>query len=103
MYAVFQTGGKQYRACTGDTIKVEKIEAEKGATIELDQVLMIGEGEDVTIGAPFIDGGKVTARVVDQGRGEKIHIIQFRRRKHHMKRAGHRQYYTQLEITGIDA
>jgi len=103
MYAVFQTGGKQYRACTGDTIKVEKIEAEKGATIELDQVLMIGEGEDVTIGAPFIDGGKVTARVVDQGRGEKIHIIKFRRRKHHMKRAGHRQYYTQLEITGIDA
>lgn len=103
MYAVFQTGGKQYRACTGDTIKVEKIEAEKGATIELDQVLMIGEGEDVKIGAPFIDGGKVTARVVDQGRGEKIHIIKFRRRKHHMKRAGHRQYYTQLEITGIDA
>ena len=84
MYAVFQTGGKQYRACTGDTIKVEKIEAEKGATIELDQVLMIGEGEDVTIGAPFIDGGKVTARVVDQGRGEKIHIIKFRRRKHHI-------------------
>ena len=103
MYAVFQTGGKQYRAATGDTIKVEKIEAEKGAVIELDRVLMVGEGEDVRIGAPFIEGGKVTARVVDQGRGEKIHIIKFRRRKHHMKRAGHRQYYTQLEITGIDA
>ena len=102
MYAVFQTGGKQYRATTGDKITVEKIEAEKGATIELDKVLMVGEGEDVKIGAPYLEGGKVTATVVDQGRGDKIKIIKFKRRKHHMKRAGHRQYYTQLEITGID-
>jgi large subunit ribosomal protein L21 len=103
MYAVFETGGKQYRAATGDTIKVEKIEAEKGATVELDRVLMIGEGEDVKIGSPYLEGGKVTARVVGQGRGDKIRIIKFKRRKHHLKRAGHRQYYTQLEITGIDA
>ena len=103
MYAVFKTGGKQYRAATGDTIKVEKIEAEKGATVELDQVLMVGEGEDVKIGAPFIEGGKVTAKVVDHGRGDKVKIIKFKRRKHHMKRMGHRQYFTQLEITGIDA
>ncbi len=103
MYAVFKTGGKQYRATTGDTIKVEKIEAEKGSTIELDQVLMVGEGEDVKVGAPFLDGGKVIALVVDHGRADKIKIIKFRRRKHHMKHMGHRQYFTQLEITGIKA
>jgi large subunit ribosomal protein L21 len=103
MYAVFKTGGKQYRAATGDVIKVEKIEAEKGSTVELDQVLMVGEGEDVKIGAPFLEGSKVTAKVVDHGRREKIKIIKFKRRKNHRKQMGHRQYFTQIEITGIDA
>jgi large subunit ribosomal protein L21 len=103
MYAVFKTGGKQYRAATGDKLKVEKIEAEKGATVELDQVLMVGEGEDVKVGTPMLKGGKVTAVVVDHGRHDKIKIIKFKRRKHHMKRAGHRQYFTQIEITGIEA
>ena len=103
MYAVFSTGGKQYRASTGDIIKVEKLEAEKGATVELDNVLMVGEGEDVKVGTPFLQGGKVTARVVEHGRGEKIKIIKFKRRKQHMKRQGHRQYFTTLEITGIDS
>jgi large subunit ribosomal protein L21 len=103
MYAVFKTGGKQYRAATGDKLKVEKIEAEKGATVELDQVLMVGEGEDVKVGTPMLAGGKVTAVVVDHGRHDKIKIIKFKRRKHHMKRAGHRQYFTQIEITGIEA
>ena len=103
MYAVFKTGGKQYRAATGDTIKVEKIEAEKGATVELDQVLMVGEGEEVKIGAPYLEGGKVTATVVDHGRREKIKVIKFKRRKNHRKQMGHRQYFTQIEITGIDA
>ena len=103
MYAVFKTGGKQYRATTGDVLKVEKIEAEKGATLELDQVLMVGEGEDVKIGAPYLDGGKVTATVLDHGRRKKIKIIKFKRRKHHRKQMGHRQYFTQIEITGIDA
>ena len=103
MYAVFKTGGKQYRAATGDVLKVEKIEAEKGATVELDQVLMVGEGEDVTVGTPYIEGGKVTATVVDHGRHDKIKIVKFKRRKNHLKRAGHRQFYTQIEITGIDA
>ena len=103
MYAVFKTGGKQYRASTGDVIKVEKIEAEKGATIELDQVLMVGEGEDVKIGTPFIEGGKVTATVLDQGRGDKIKVIKFKRRKNYRRKMGHRQYFTQLEITGIEA
>jgi large subunit ribosomal protein L21 len=103
MYAVFKTGGKQYRASTGDVIKVEKIEAEKGATIELDQVLMVGEGEDVKIGTPFLEGGKVTATVLDQGRGDKIKVIKFKRRKNYRRQMGHRQYFTQIEITGIDA
>jgi len=103
MYAVFKTGGKQYRATTGDVIKVEKIDADKGATVELDQVLMVGEGEDVKIGTPFLDGGKVTATVLDHGRRDKIKIIKFKRRKHHDKQMGHRQYFTKIEITGIDA
>jgi large subunit ribosomal protein L21 len=103
MYAVFKTGGKQYRATTGDVIKVEKIEAEKGATVELDQVLMVGEGEDVKVGTPYLEGGKVTATVVDHGRREKIKVIKFKRRKNYRKQMGHRQYFTQLEITGIDA
>jgi len=102
MYAVFHTGGKQYRATTGDQLKVEKLEAEKGSTVELDQVLMVGEGDSVVIGTPLVDGGKVLARVVEHGRGDKIKIIKFKRRKHHMKRMGHRQYYTLLEITGIE-
>ena len=103
MYAVFKTGGKQYRAATGDVIKVEKIEAEKGATVELDQVLMVVEGEDVKVGAPYLDGGKVTAKIVDHGRREKIKVIKFKRRKNYRKQMGHRQYFTQIEITGIDA
>jgi large subunit ribosomal protein L21 len=103
MYAVFKTGGKQYRATTGDVIKVEKIDAEKGATVELDQVLMVGEGEDVKIGTPYLEGGKVTATVVDHGRRDKIKVIKFKRRKNYRKQMGHRQYFTQIEITGIDA
>ncbi len=101
MYAVFATGGKQYRASEGDVIRVEKLDVEEGATVELDRVLMIGDGEDVKVGTPVIEGGKVTATVRAQGRGKKVHIIKFRRRKYHMKRAGHRQAYTELEITGI--
>ena len=103
MYAVFATGGKQYRATTGDILKIEKLDVEKGATVELDQVLMVGEGEDVKVGTPYLKGGKVTATVVDQGRGKKIKILKFKRRKHHMKQMGHRQDFTQIEITGIAA
>ena len=103
MYAVFKTGGKQYRASAGDVIKVEKIDAEKGATIELEQVLMVGEGEDVKVGTPYLDGGKVTAKVLDHGRRDKIKVIKFKRRKNYRRQSGHRQYFTQIEITGIDA
>ncbi len=102
MYAVFTTGGKQYKASEGDVLRVEKLDAEKGATLEIDQVLMVGEGADVRIGAPTVEGGKVTAEVVDHGRGDKIRIIKFKRRKHHMKQMGHRQYYTEIKITGIE-
>lgn len=103
MYAVIKTGGKQYRVQEGDTLRVELLEADKGSTIEFDQVLMVGNGDDIKIGAPLVDGGKVTATVSDHGRGEKVNIIKFRRRKHHMKRQGHRQYYTEVKITGISA
>jgi large subunit ribosomal protein L21 len=101
MYAVIKTGGKQYRVAQGDTLKVEKLEAGEGDSVEFDQVLMVGEGEDVKIGTPYVEGSRVTATVKSHGRGDKVEIIKFRRRKHHMKRAGHRQDYTELEITGI--
>ena len=103
MYAVFATGGKQYRATTGDILKIEKLDAEKGASVKLDQVLMVGEGEDVKVGTPYLKGGTVTATVVEHGRGKKIRVLKFKRRKHHMKRMGHRQDYTRIEITGIAA
>jgi len=101
MYAVIRTGGKQYRVAEGDTLKVEKIAAETGASLELDQVLMVADGEDIKVGKPYLNGGKVTATVKSHGRGKKVKIIKFRRRKHHLKRQGHRQWFTELEITGI--
>ena len=103
MYAVIKTGGKQYRVTEGQTLKVEKLDAEAGSNIELDQVLMVADGENVKIGAPFVDGGKVTATVEAHGRGDKVTIIKFRRRKHHRKQMGHRQHYTAIKITGISA
>lgn len=103
MYAVIKTGGKQYRVNKGETLKVEKLDAEEGAKVDLDEVLMVGDGADVKIGTPLLAGGKVTATVKSHGRGKKIEIIKFRRRKHHQKRTGHRQAYTELEITDIQA
>lgn len=103
MYAVIQTGGKQYRVAQGDTLRVEKIVADEGATVELDKVLMVADGEDVKIGKPYVDGGKVTATVKSHGRGKKVKIIKFKRRKSYLKRQGHRQSYTELEVTGISA
>ncbi|MES9857725.1 MAG: 50S ribosomal protein L21 [Sedimenticola sp.] len=103
MYAVIQTGGKQYRVSEGDTLKVEKLNNEEGASIELDKVLMVADGEDIKVGTPYVDGGMVAATVKSHGRGKKVKIIKFKRRKHHLKRQGHRQWYTELEITGISA
>jgi len=103
MYAVISTGGKQYRVSEGQTLKVEKLPVAEGDTVAFDQVLMVGEGDNVTIGAPYVAGGKVTATVKSQGRGDKIKIVKFRRRKHYRKHQGHRQHYTELQITGIQA
>ncbi len=101
MYAVFKSGGKQHRVVEGETLKLEKIEVATGETIDFDEVLMVVNGEEVKIGAPVVDGAKVTAEVISHGRGEKVKIIKFRRRKHSMKRQGHRQWYTEVKITGI--
>jgi large subunit ribosomal protein L21 len=103
MYAVIKTGGKQYRVSAGEKIKVEQIPADVGTEISLDQVLMVGEGESVKIGAPVIAGATVTAKVISQGRHPKITIFKMRRRKHYRKNQGHRQNYTELEISGINA
>lgn len=101
MYAIIVSGGKQHRVVEGERLKLEKIEAPTQSTIEFDQVLMVGEGAGVKIGAPYVDGAKVTAEVVAQGRYDKVGIIKFKRRKHHMKRMGHRQWFTEVKITGI--
>ena len=103
MYAVVQTGGKQYRVAEGDTIRVEKLGADEGASVELDKVLMITDGDAVKVGAPYVDGGRVTATVKSHGRAKKVKIVKFRRRKHHLKHQGHRQWYTELQVTGISA
>ena len=101
MYAVIRTGGKQYRVAEGETLKVEKLDAAAGDSIELSDVLLIANGDEVKVGAPVVEGAKVTAEVVDHGRGAKINIIKFKRRKHHRKQMGHRQWFTELKITGI--
>jgi large subunit ribosomal protein L21 len=103
MYAVIKTGGKQYKVQEGDTIRVEKLDGKKGDKVKLDSVLMLTDGDKVTVGAPMIKGAAVTATVKAQGRGEKIKIIKFKRRKQYRKQAGHRQAYTELSITGIKA
>ncbi len=103
MHAVFMTGGKQYRAAEGDVLRVEKLAVDEGASVDFDKVLVVSDGESVTIGEPYIAGGKVTATVQAQGRGKKIKIVKFRRRKHSRKQMGHRQSYTELKITGISA
>ncbi|MBS1220963.1 MAG: ribosomal protein [Proteobacteria bacterium] len=101
MYAVIKTGGKQYRVAEGETLKVEKLDVEEGAAMEFDQVLMIADGDQIQVGAPYVEGARVTATVQSQGRGPKVLIVKFRRRKHYRKTQGHRQSYTELKIGGI--
>lgn len=103
MYAVITSGSKQFTVKEGDKLKLEKLTAEVGSTISFDDVLMVANGDDIKIGAPFVKGAKVTATVLDQGRHKKITIIKFRRRKHHKKSMGHRQYYTEVKIEQISA
>jgi large subunit ribosomal protein L21 len=102
MYAVVKTGGKQYKVTQGEYLRVEKLEGIQGDTIELNDVLMIADGDNLKIGTPMLDGGKVTATIKSQGRGKKVEIMKFRRRKHHQKKTGHRQSYTEIEITAIN-
>lgn len=101
MYAVVVTGGKQYRVEEGQTLKVEKLEVATGEKIELEKVLLVGNGDDVKIGDPAVKGAKVVAEVVAHGRHKKVKIIKFKRRKHHMKQMGHRQWFTELKITSV--
>ena len=101
MYAVIKTGGKQYRVQEGASLKIEKLEAEEGSTIEFDQVLLIGEGASVKLGTPVIDGGKVTGTVEEQGRRKKVEVVKFKRRQGYKRQKGHRQAFTQVKITGI--
>ena len=101
MYAVIQTGGKQYRVKSGEQVKVELLAAEIGATVSFDRVLMLREGDGVKVGAPFVSGAAVKATVVAQGRGEKIRIFKMRRRKHYAKTQGHRQGFTEVRIDEI--
>ena len=101
MYAVIISGGKQHRVEEGEVLKLEKLEVATGESVEFDQVLMVGEGADVKIGEPVVDGGTVTAEVVSHGRHAKIKIVKFNRRKHYRNETGHRQWYTEVKITGI--
>ena len=103
MYAVVKTGGKQYKVASGDVIKVEKLEAEAGATVELDQVLMVGGDGNVTVGAPMVAGAKVAFEVLEQTKGPKVIIFKKRRRKNSRRTRGHRQQITVLRVTGITA
>ncbi len=103
MYAVIETGGKQHRVIEGELIRVEKIEAKTGSTIDFDRVLMVGEGETIKVGTPVVDGATVSAEVVQHGRGDKVTILKFKRRKHHMKRQGHRQWFTEIKIIAINS
>jgi large subunit ribosomal protein L21 len=102
MYAVIKTGGKQYRVAPGENIKIEQLQAEVGATIVLDQVLMVADGEAVQVGTPTLAGTAVSATVVSHGRGPKVRIFKMRRRKHYQKTQGHRQNYTEIRVDAIN-
>lgn len=103
MYAVIITGGKQYRVQVGEKLKVEKLSVEAGNELVIDKVLMVSNNDQVSVGSPLLSGAKVNATVLSQGRHDKIRIFKMRRRKHYQKHQGHRQYYTEIQITGISA
>jgi large subunit ribosomal protein L21 len=101
MYAVFKTGGKQYRAAKGDKLKIEKLDAAEGDSVEFDEVLLVGEGEGVKVGTPLVSGSKVKGKVLAQAKDKKIDVIKFRRRQNYRRTYGHRQEFSLVEITGI--
>lgn len=103
MYAVIESGGKQHRVEEGEVLQLEKLAVAAGDKVKFDKILMVGEGESVKIGTPYVEGSQVEAEVVKQGRGDKIKIVKFNRRKHYKKQQGHRQFFTEVKITGIKA
>ena len=103
MYAVFRTGGKQYRAAKGDVLRLEKIEADEGSSIDFDNVLLIGDGSDIKVGNPILSGTLVSAKVLRQGKSRKVPVVKFKRRQNYLRQGSHRQFFTEVEITGISA
>jgi len=103
MYAVIATGGKQYKVTKGETLRVEKLDGDEGETVKLDRVLMVADGDKISVGTPVLDKASVTAKITAQGRGDKVEIIKFRRRKHSRTQMGHRQGFTEIEVTEIKA
>jgi len=103
MYAVFRTGGKQYRAVKGDVLRLEKIEADEGATVKFDEVLLLGEGSDIKVGSPLLSGSTVSGKVLRQGKSKKVPVVKFKRRQNYLRQGTHRQFFTEVEITAISA
>jgi large subunit ribosomal protein L21 len=103
MYAVFRSGGKQYRAAKGDILRLEKLEAEEGATIKFDEVLLLGEGADIKVGSPLLSGSTVSGKVLRQGKSKKVPVVKFKRRQNYLRQGTHRQFFTEVEITAIAA
>ncbi len=103
MYAVIKTGGKQYKVSEGEFLKVERLDAEAGTSINLNEILMVADGDDVKIGTPFVEGSQVSATIESHGRHKKIRIVKFKRRKHYRRQMGHRQDYTEIKIEKISA
>lgn len=101
MYAVFRAGGKQYRATEGDRLKVERLDAEEGADVSFDEVLLVGEGSDIKVGTPVLTGTAVTAKVVRQGKSRKVPVVKFKRRQNYLRQGSHRQFFTEVEIVSI--
>ena len=101
MYAVFRSGGKQYRAAKGDILRLEKIEIDEGATIKFDEVLLVGEGSDIKVGSPFLSGSTVSGKVLRQGKSRKVSVVKFKRRQNYLRQGSHRQFFTEVEITAI--
>ena len=101
MYAVFRSGGKQYRAAQGDVLRLEKIEADEGATVKFDEVLLVGEGSDIKVGTPLLSGSTVSGKVVRQGKSKKVPVVKFKRRQNYLRQGTHRQFFTEVEITSI--
>jgi len=101
MYAVFRSGGKQYRAVKGDVLRLEKIDGDEGATVKFDEVLLVGEGSDIKVGSPTLSGSTVSAKVLQQGKSRKVSVVKFKRRKNYLRQGSHRQFFTEVEITGI--